>query len=62
MKFRDGTQIAPSTEGKLLGCALNNKADGSKEVNKRNSDCVVVHNKLDLFWRHGTVQSDRIYL
>jgi hypothetical protein len=40
--FKDGKRIPPSTEVKYLGCALNNKADGSKEIGKRISDCFVV--------------------
>ena len=51
--FHDGRCILPSKEVKYLGCALNNRADGNKEVVKRISDCFVVLKKLELFWRHG---------
>ena len=40
IKFRDGVVIKPSEEVKYLGCYLNNKADGSKDLNRRCSECM----------------------
>jgi len=57
--MRDGTIIKPVDEVKYLGCQLNNKADGIKEVKKRIADCMVVLKKLDLFWRHGNASLRR---
>ena len=58
VRMRDGTIIKPMDEVNYLGCQLNNKADGIKEV-KRIADCLVVLKKLDIFWRHGNASLKR---
>ena len=47
--MRDGTRMKPVDEVKYLGCQLNNRADGIKEVKKRVADCMVVLNKIGSF-------------
>ena len=59
VRMRDGTRMKPVDEVKYLGCQLNNRADGKKEVKKRIADCMVVLKKLDIFWRHGNASLRR---
>jgi hypothetical protein len=53
IRMRDGTRLKPVNEAKYLGCYLNNRADGIREVKKRISECTVILKKLDLFWGHS---------
>ena len=53
IRLTEGSKLKPKEEVRYLGCALNNKADSSKELQKRIADCMVVLNNLQLFWRHG---------
>ena len=45
IKFRDGAVIKPTEEVKYLVCYWNNKADGSKELNRRSSECMATLKK-----------------
>ena len=40
--FKDGTAVKPQREVKYLGCQLNNKADGGKELSRKRSDCMAM--------------------
>ena len=52
IRMKDGTRLRPKEEAKYLGCYLNNRADGTREVKKRISECMVILKKQDLFWGH----------
>ncbi len=53
VRFSDGTKLTPKEDVKYLGCYLNKKADGGKELNRRIIECMTLLEKFDLFWRHG---------
>ena len=36
-----------------LGCKLNNKGDGTRELSARIAECMAVFKRLDLFWLRG---------
>ena len=59
IKFRDGTKMKPKEEVRYLGCSLNNKADSNRELQKRIADCMLVLNKLHVFWRHGVASAEK---
>ena len=53
VQFPDGHKIPPTDEVKYLGCMLNNKADGKREVAKRKADSMAVLSRLHIFFRDG---------
>ena len=53
VKMADGTILNKTDTAKYLGCQLNVKADGIKELKARTRDCMAVMAKLDEFWLRG---------
>ena len=45
VKLADGARLSPQDEVKYLGCYLNRKADGRKEVSKRTMECMAISKK-----------------
>ena len=50
MKFGDGKKLSPIGEVKYLGCVLNSRGDGGKEVSGRIANCTVILKKMHLFF------------
>ena len=48
--FNDGTKVPQKHEVKYLGCNLNDKGDPEMEINKRRKECVIMLNKLHVFF------------
>jgi hypothetical protein len=48
--MRDGTIIKPVHEARYLGCQLNDRAGGLKEVKQRIGEGMIMMQRLDLFW------------
>ena len=46
-------EVAKVQLAKYLGCKLNNKGDGTRELSSRISECMATLKRLDLFWLHG---------
>jgi hypothetical protein len=53
VKFADGTILKPADEVKYLGCTLNNQGDVGREINKRIADCMIILDRLHVFFRHA---------
>ena len=52
IKFRDGETVGRQGEVKYLGCNLNDRADGNKELNKRIAACMGIY---FFFIRHSII-------
>ena len=52
--FRDGTTVPRKDGVKYLGCNLNATGAVGKETNTRIETCMIVLNRLNLFWRHSS--------
>jgi hypothetical protein len=53
VKFADGTTLNPADAVKYFGCTLNNQGDIALEINKRIADCMIILDRLHVFFRHA---------
>ena len=59
VKVADGTKLPLKVEVKYLGCYLNQKTDGGKELNRIIMECMTILKGLICSGDMETVQSDR---
>jgi len=59
VQFSNGHKLHPVDEVKYLGCMLNNKGDGKREVTKRKADSMAMLNRLHISFRDGDSSTKR---
>ena len=54
VRFAGGQQVERQQEIKHMGCMLNARGDPGEEIAHRITECMIILQRMHIFWRHGS--------